>query len=817
MALTIYTVSDPAVVGSVMTSMAMFFGQESWVGGALKLALIISLLVILAKGVLAREGLRLDAMLLQLLVIMVAFIPKTTVVIEQFEHNAPTHVVDDVPYAIAMPGAIAGTFALFMTQKIETVMSSVDGKYIAPSGDLDPFAPARLLMQIATAPLDPTRFVDTNLLQTIHHAARFCGKAGMSNVKFEQTKNSFSAFADEMMLDGTKTFIFDAANPYRDGGGAGRWATCEEAAIYIRDIGAQLEANNAMMFEKTMMGIAQTADTKRYSDTQSGATNDKTADDLLPILNRVTPAHANINTLALANVMSYTAFAQLARDSKGGVENMIEMQRDTGLFVWAKEESAKSLLVSATAPKFMDILFFIFIASTPIVMFVVAANPATGFKVAGAYVLFGLWIQSWIPMMAIIGGWYQAEIKNFATPGVGGITPEYLSALMRHVSTATITASNMLQSAPYMMFAIMTGSMFAMSSMIAKIAPSGGAMPGAGGAGGGSGGGGSPLGGDSGGMKISPSAQLQQQSQGRSLASGGMGVGGVNPGGDVESAIPGLPTLNQGGDLGAQTSAAKERSAATRNALEKGASTDMSAVHSMVQASSNYVKGEQIAKAAKDAGFNVSYDSASKSVVGDGVSYNAKDGFSSTSRADVGGKAGLSGKLMNFAAAISAGIQKIAQDGVALEEARTKGQRNDNSTGTAVSGQEGGSASAGTGGARGAEMKNTAQSAKQLSDSLKKSASQSQSLDEADKLTSNASSSTSAGTSTQLKGSDIARNWGDRNSSVPPRRLRPRWSAHSAASLGKNCRALLHNFNHKSRNQVRELPLARTPLQRQPQ
>ena len=135
MALTIYTVSDPAVVGSVMTSMAMFFGQDSWVGGALKLALIISLLVILAKGVLAREGLRLDAMLLQLLVIMVAFIPKTTVIIEQFEHNAPTHVVDDVPYAIAMPGAIAGTFALYMTQKIETVMSSVDGKYIAPSGD----------------------------------------------------------------------------------------------------------------------------------------------------------------------------------------------------------------------------------------------------------------------------------------------------------------------------------------------------------------------------------------------------------------------------------------------------------------------------------------------------------------------------------------------------------------------------------------------------------------------------------------------------------------------------------------------------------
>ena len=43
------------------------------------------------------------------------------------------------------------------------------------------------------------------------------------------------------------------------------------------------------------------------------------------------------------------------------------------------------------------------------------------------------------------------------------MTPEYMAFFMRHAYTSTIAASNMIQQAPYLMFAIMTGSMFALS------------------------------------------------------------------------------------------------------------------------------------------------------------------------------------------------------------------------------------------------------------------------------------------------------------------------------------------------------------------
>lgn len=777
MSLTIYTVSDPATVGSVMTSMAMFFGQDSWVGGALKLALIISLLVILAKGVLAREGLRLDVMLLQLLVIMVAFIPKTTVVIEQFDNNAPVRVVDDVPYAIAMPGAVAGAFALYMTQKIETVMSNVDGKYIAPSGEIDPFTPARTLMQFAAAPLDPGRFVDVNLRQTLYYASRFCGKPELTNVKFEQTRNGFREFADSLNLDGTSTYIFTEAKPYRDGGGSGIWSTCSDAAAYIAGVGDSLAAGGTAMFQKTMDGIARTTDTKRYSDTQTGSPTTRTWDDLLPILNRVAPAHAQLNNLALANVMSYTVLTQTARNSKNAINEMIEVQRDTGLFQWAKDESMQSLMVTTTAPKFMDILFFIFIAATPIVMFVVAANPASGFKVAGAYVLFGLWTQSWIPMMAIINGWYQAEIKNFAAPGTNGLTPEYLSALMRHVSTATIAASNMLQSAPYMMFAIMTGSMFAMSSMISKAAPSGGAVGGGLGAGGVAGGGGGGGGGKAGALggalvdnQINPAAQMQAFQQAQSLVSGGMGIGDVNARGDAGAVIPGIPTLGSRGDVSTGVNASQEKSAAARASLDKQAARAMKDSAALAKASSNFVKGENLADLLRTAGHQVSYDSKSNSIVGNGWQYSLTDGFTSTSQGQFGVKgdlgAGLSGGGAKAMAALTGAVMKLAQDVMSMQNNQSQSGQLQHSSGGGVSGSTGSSARVGSTGGAGADFKATAQKAKEISDTFQNIAKQSQALDEADKIAKSAGSNTSMGTSSELKGSDVANLWAGKNNTA---------------------------------------------------
>lgn len=794
MSLTIYTVSDPATVGSVMTSMAMFFGQDSWVGGAVKLALLISLLFILGKGVLSGGGLRLDSILLQLIVVMVAFIPTTTVTIEQFDNNAPPRVVDDVPYGIALPGAIAGSFALFMTQKIETVMQGVDGKYITASGEVDPFAPARMLMQIAAMPSDPGRFMDPNLVQTLHLASRYCGTGEMSNIKFDQSRDGFKAFASGMVRDGTWTIKYDKDHPYKDGGASGVSTTCAEVASYIENIGTSLASGGQEMFDRALQGIAETTDTKRYQEMQDGTPTSKTWEDTLADLNRVAPFFANLNNLAVANVMSYTVLKQTARESKSAIGDMVEMQRDTGLFAWAKDEAMQSMMVQTTAPKFMDILFFIFIAATPIVMFVVAANPVSGVKVAGAYVLFGLWTQSWIPMMAIINGWYQAEIRSFASPGSMGLTPEYLSALMKHVSTATIAASNMLQSAPYMMFAIMTGSMFALSNVVSKAAPSGGAAA-AGGVGdqssaGGAGGGGktSPFGGAVVGNAGSQAAMLSSLGQARAAMTGGYsGVGGTKPMGDANVAAPGSPDWSTGSTTATSAAANHERAAQLQDAVAKQRTQAVNDVAAVLQAGGFTKSGAQTSQLLNQAGFQNSWDAGTQTMTMDGKTFSFGAGQSQSTatklsaalvakaRADFNSGKSLLGGLLEKGSGVSfsggVGIQgqagtetgraQNANVAVGTEQANIK----QGTVGQNANHTNGQSAATGFTGSDGATWNRMGQLSKQAQDSLQSLVKQTQMLSEANKLTQSAQSGAKADSGTTLKSGDIANQWGLRHNS----------------------------------------------------
>ena len=206
MALTIYTISDPATIGAAMTSMAMFFGQDDWVGSAIKTALMLSLIFILAQGV-TRNGLRLDVMLIQLLVVWAMFLPKTTVTIEQFNNAAPPRVVDHVPYAIAYPATLAGSFAMFMTNSIETVSKSVNTDYIPVAGDMSPFTPARMLMTFTTCPMDPLSCIDKNLAETMRLGARYCPGPDMAGKNFQSSQNVLSDFAAGCRVAARRSFM----------------------------------------------------------------------------------------------------------------------------------------------------------------------------------------------------------------------------------------------------------------------------------------------------------------------------------------------------------------------------------------------------------------------------------------------------------------------------------------------------------------------------------------------------------------------------------------------------------------------------------
>lgn len=774
MSLTIYTVSDPATIGTALNAMAMFFGQEGWVGTAIKTGLLLSLMFILAQGV-TRNGLRLDAMLVQLIVIWVMFMPKTTVTVEQFDNAAPPRVVDDIPYAIALPASLAGSFAMYMTGKIEAVMVNVDGDYLSVTGESHPFTPARALMAITMCPSDPLSCTDQNLVETMRLAARYCSGPALAETKFNQSGNVLASYADTM-TEVAQVVIYDSANPFIPGGGGGRLVTCAEAAEHLKAV-AELEKNGQGSITQAMTALANRAEVKRYNANARAQDNTtRTWDEALNGINKLRDDNSKLDALALANVTLYAVADSMKYAATAPIDQAISVRRDTALFDWAKSEAQTSMLVSATAPKFMDILFFVFIASTPIVMFIVAANPTGGMKVAGSYVLFGMWTQSWVPMMAIVMSWYQSEMRNLISPAGNVFTPEYTAFFMKHAYTTTIAASNMIQQAPYLMFAIMTGSMFALSGMVSKAMPSGkggGGSTALGSSGGGGAGGGNDVltPGAKGGI---PGAAMSNAiAGGMSVMGNGLGSSATAMAGDG-AGVPGMASLNTSGALNAGRTKASELASQATQSLNTSANKAMEDAAQQITSAGQSIGGEKLAQQMRNAGFDASFNASTGKMTTQYGSFDVSAGQTNSSavtsalRASLGAnsKGAALGKIAELLTGLSAAIaaegaiQNQAQQSSNVQHGNGAKTQGDAGTKEAFSTTNGQSASAGTSGRTGAQWSQQSSEAKKLADTFSQIASDMQSVSNGNKLATQGGEGVSASTGQQINGADVVTGWG---------------------------------------------------------
>ncbi|CAN7644586.1 conjugal transfer protein TraG N-terminal domain-containing protein [Acidovorax sp. LjRoot129] len=749
--------------------MAMFFGQDDWVASAIKTGLMLSLIFILAQGV-TRNGLRLDVMVIQVIVVWAMFMPKTTVTVEQFDNAAPPRVVDDVPYAIALPASVAGAFALYMTSKIEAVMVNVDGDYLSVSGDSHPFTPARALMAITMCPSDPMSCADQNLVESMRLASRYCASGKLANTDFKVSGNVLQSFADTLELQG-QTIVFDTTNPYIPGGGGGRAVSCADAASHFLSV-AQNERDGVGSVSKAMNGLANRAEIKKYSSSARAASQtERTWDEALTDINRLRDSNSKMDSLAFANVTLYALADTMKFSANAPLDQAISIRRDTSLFEWAKSESQQSMLVSTTAPKFMDILFFVFIASTPIVMFIVAANPQGGLKVAGSYALFGMWTQSWIPMMAIVMSWYQTEIRNMVSPQ--SFTPEYMAFFMRHAYTTTIAASNMIQQAPYLMFAIMTGSMFALSGMVSKAMPSGKGDSSAALKGGGAGGGGADVMNPGSAKGAIPGAGMGHALHGGMAAmQGGMTSAGVGVSGDGSAALPGIAKLSGSGAVQGGTAQAMESSASSRQQLQSQSQQAFSELAQLVQSSAKKIGGAKTAQAMSSSDLSFSFDSKTGQISSKYGSFDVSSGQTNSTgtQASAGVEANASGGFkvfgngLNVGANIAGAIKEaVSQD---VKAGNSNGARQQQDAGTSESTRVSGgrSASSGSSSTDGAEYGNAATKADALQKTFSKLASQTDALDKADKATSQASQTSAASVGKDIDGGSVVSNWAAQSS-----------------------------------------------------
>lgn len=126
----------------------------------------------------------------------------------------------------------------------------------------------------------------------------------------------------------------------------------------------------------------------------------------------------------------------------------------------------------------MSALQFLFYALSPIVGIALVAKGAGSFKYFGGYLLFGLWVYSWIPVATAINFWSIGGFMEAfnAQDGVFSMTPEMVDIIVEQGETAIAVGANLLAMTPLITFAIISsGGGYAMTQLSQAAAPKGGA------------------------------------------------------------------------------------------------------------------------------------------------------------------------------------------------------------------------------------------------------------------------------------------------------------------------------------------------------
>lgn len=381
MTLTLHALGDVTFLAAILNGIAMLFNGED-LRMAAALGALVGVLLMALRALLSLDGRapRVQEFLAALLLWMLLFEPKVTVEVEEIYHGE-TQVVSQVPLGPAVSGALISAVGLGLTQLFETAFSTPAMTRTGFAGSLEVLAHLRRQIRIALdngtlTARDPTFDIKTSL----EHYIADCTLTGvdLGRIPIETLlKSQPLPLSLRYDSDIYTTALLDGQQP--------EGVTCRAAWPRIERLfddartpalAAASRALNAQGGPDAAMERIQEA-LDALSDSQRSAGDYVLEAVLVPLFER----------------------GLRARQLEGGeagrlalIEGAIQ-QRNTQ---WAAEQTLFARLVR---PVLTWIEGFSY-AITPLMAFTVLLG-TPGIRMCGQYVLMLLWIQCWMPILAI--------------------------------------------------------------------------------------------------------------------------------------------------------------------------------------------------------------------------------------------------------------------------------------------------------------------------------------------------------------------------------------------------------------------------------
>lgn len=424
------------------------------------------------------------------------FVPKMETVWLSDLYTGRTEQVLNVPFGVAAMGSAFSTISVGMTEAFEREytgpgaidgltydQSLVTGGAIGGNGFLSPLK-VLLYFRHNSFHEVPT-YIRYNILSYLRDCPIKSSKMGVVPQRFNWDDLSRSNTPVTYTFNNDFTANFDVAS--KDITNTIVWTKCFDLAAALGGAGAgSLESLLTDTETYGFYGYKATMARGNFdsfmSKIQSGGSH-----NLLDSIDTVDNA---LSSLMKGGVNSQKfMMSALVRDYKAESQKHSSLSADglseyVGTMTTAVEQ-AKALQItegseflhwSMTAMTAMQFLFYVL---SPIVGIMLVAQGPNSFKYLGGYLLFGMWVYSWIPVAAGINFWsVGAFMEAFnAQDGVMGITPGTVDLYVEQAMTAVATGSNLLAMTPLITFALLSaGGAYAMTSLAQSANPKGGAQ-----------------------------------------------------------------------------------------------------------------------------------------------------------------------------------------------------------------------------------------------------------------------------------------------------------------------------------------------------
>lgn len=390
-------------------------------------------------------------------------IAPTRVVVQDIYGNENMTAIDNVPLILTLPASIFSSISYAVFNTLDTTLQGTGGSYMTVSQN--GFATPLQLLFSMRGGLENT---STDLVASLRSYLVDCSLGSQINVRSYSTSNDL---LENLLVNGrnngiTSSYINQSGTQALN---TAQVVSCLEAKERIRN-----------RFETATSDLA-TSDINRLINfnirqTSEGqnSNNTFTIDDFNQAYQLLSSsgqsAQEFMRTALIRNIVADTYNCINSSYSKDAFVQCTRLQSDA-MEQWKVDSTAAGSLFTKTMYPLMTLLQLMFFGFGVIIFFYALLRGAGALAALAKYALFGMWVFSWLPFVAVINAFIQWMVTHkISQLPKEGLTFESYHAYMYDVlSTNLATASDMLAATPLVTLGLLSGSAYAVAGLAQRM------------------------------------------------------------------------------------------------------------------------------------------------------------------------------------------------------------------------------------------------------------------------------------------------------------------------------------------------------------